>query len=464
MVSAMHALFVCLSLGFATSIGKKVWGWNRSYQFIAPILFGFTFEGVSLFGIGGNDLVGMAYGLVATFYCFYLLSKTRITWSQLTFGLLLIVGLATIKVFFTVYACLVLVYLLAGAWHKLPDIKQTKKQFLRLTGLLLIMFVLAYLPWLIRAYIATGRPMDPLGIPELTNQFYIDQGGGTAVSHWTDFIFTRFYASIGPMLFFIYSPLVFAGVLSIFNKSIREKAASLWLLACLGFLVVFFASITLAWRYYMPQATILAFLGVAVLIQISKSFDLFRYLAVGAILAVLVVSTGLRVIYTSAATAGAQVTDATIEKDLYIRNFTGVENYLSRKITTDYGYVQLQSPEGLTPTEKIFIGNTYEPIPILQQPINDYDVRNIHNLAYVKNPVLESTMDPKAFEGIENVSQFRDLLRSHKIRYIVTRKSMNELCQFVGMQNPQACDDPSVFKNVLTDDIWKVNWYILVGN
>ncbi len=181
MVSGIHALFVCLGLGYTTSIGKKMWGWNRGYQFIVPILVGFTFEGVSLFGIGGNDLLGMAYGVVASLYCFYVLSKPKLSWSQLTIGLLLIVGAATIKIFFTVFAGLILVYLLAGAWSKLPDIKQPKKQLLRLVGLLLVTFIFTYLPWLIRAYLATGRPLDPMGVPGLTEQFYIDQGGGTAL-------------------------------------------------------------------------------------------------------------------------------------------------------------------------------------------------------------------------------------------------------------------------------------------
>ncbi len=463
-ISSMHALFVCLSVGFATSIGKKIWGWNKANQFLAPILIGFTFETVSLFGIGGNDLIGLAFGVVATLYCLYLFNKPKITWSQFIISLLLIVGLATIKIFFTVYASLVLVYLLVEAWPKLPTTKESNKKLFKLAGILLVTFFVAYLPWLIRAFVATGRPLDPLGIPELTNQFYIDQGGGTAVSHWTDFIFKRFYASIGPMLFFIYSPLVLAGVLSIFNKNIRAKAANLWLVSCLGFLVVFFASITLAWRYYMPQATLLVFLGIAVLIDISKSFDLFKYLAVGTLLAVLVATIGLRVIYTTAATAGAQVTDATIEKIIYVRHFTNVNDYLSKKITTDYGYIQQQSPEGLTATEKIFIGNTYEPIPILQQPISDYDVRNIHNLAYVKNPIFESTMDPEVFEDIKDISEFKALLKAQQIRYIVSRKSMAELCQHVGVQDSTSCETETNFKKVLADDTWHVNWYMMVGN
>jgi hypothetical protein len=462
-VNGGQAFIVCMSLGFASKIGKKVWGWNNWQQFIVPILLGFSFEGVSLLGIGGNDLLGLAYGLVATLYCFYLLTKPKVTWSQLTYGLILIVGLATVKVFFTVYACMVLVYLLAGSWDKLPDIRKPKKQLLKLVRLLLIIFVITYLPWLLRAYIATGRPFDPLGIPGLNAMFYINQGGGTAVNHWTNFVFTRLYSSIGQMLFFVYSPLVLVGVLSVFHKTIRAKATNLWLLAFLGFWVVFFASITLAWRYYLPEATILAFLGIATVIELNKNFDLFGHLAVWGVIGAIVVTTGLRVIYTSSSTAAATVTDASIQGIIYVRHFTGTDNYLNKEISPSYSYVQEQSPRGLSPTEKLFIGNTYQPIPLLVQPVSSYDLLNIHNLAYVHNPVLESTMNPKAFENIKTVSQFVSVLKSNHIRYILSRKSMSQVCQFVGVQNPLTCANPAVFKTVLVDNAWDVTWYKLAG-
>jgi hypothetical protein len=428
-----------------------------------PILLGFSFEGVSLFGVGGNDLHGLAYGLVATLYCFYLLSKPKVTWSQLTLALLLVVGLATIKVFFTLYACLVLVYLLAGSWHRLPAVTKASKQLWKLAVLLLIIFVLTYLPWLLRAYIATGRPLDPLGTPGLNAQFYVNQGGGTAVNHWTNFIFTRFYSSIGPMLFFIYSPLVLVGVLSVLHKTIRATATNLWILSLLGFWVVFFASITLGWRYYLPEATLLSFLGIATLLELSKKLDLFVHLVLWAVLGVLLLTTGLRVIYTTSATAAADVTDAGIQRVIYVRHFTNIDNYLNQKISPSYTYVQEQSPSGLTPNEKIFVGNTYQPIPLLYQPISSYDLANIHNMAYIKNPILESTMDPKAFEHITNVQQFVGLLKSNHIRYIVSRKGMSQLCQFVGVQNPATCN-PAIFKTVLVDNTWNVTWYKLVGN
>ena len=461
MVNGIQALLVVMSLGFATKVGRKIWGWSSVNQFIVPIVLGFSFEGVCLLGLGGNDLLGLAYGLVATLYAFYLISKPKTTWGQLAIGLLLIVGLATVKVFFTIYAFLVLVYLLAGVWDKLPDTRKPKKQLLKLVYLLLIIFVVAYLPWLIRAYTATGHPLDPLGTPGLNAEFYTNQGGGTPLNHWTNFIFTRLYASIGPMLFFVYSPLLLVGLLSLFHKTIRAKATNLWLVAFVGFWAVFFASITLAWRYYLPEATILAFLGIAALIELNKSFDLFGRLVVWSVLAVIIATTGLRVFYTTSATGVATVTDAGTQRITYVRHFTNTDNYLNETIPPTYNYVQEQSPDGLSPKEKIFVGNTFQPIPLLSAPISNYDLSNIHNLAYIKNPILETTLNPKAFQHIHSSNQFIALLKANHIRYILTRKNMTQVCQFLGVQDPAVCADQSIFKTVLVDKTWNVTWYRL---
>jgi hypothetical protein len=461
MVNGIQALIVCMSLGFATKIGKKIWGWSRINQFIVPIVLGFSFEGICLLGLGGNDLLGLAYGLVATLYCFYLISKPKVTWGQLTTGLLLIVGLATIKVFFTIYAFMVFVYLLAGAWDKLPGIRKPKKQLLKLTYLLLAIFIVTYLPWLIRAYLATGRPLDPLGTPGLNEGFYTEFGGGTPVNHWTNFIFTRLYSSIGPILFFVYTPLLIVGLLSVFHKTIRAKATNLWLVSFAGFWIVFFASTILAWRYYLPEATLLAFLGIAALIELNKSFDLFGRLVVWGILVAIVLTTGLRVFYTTSSTGAATLTDAGSQRVTYVSHFTNTTNYLNQTISPSFNYVQEKSPKGLSPNEKIFVGNTFQPIPLLVRPVSNYDMNNIHNLAYIKNPVLETTLDPKAFEDIDSSDHFIDLLKANHIRYIVTRKDITQVCQFVGVLNPEVCANKSMFRKVLVDNSWNVTWYKL---
>lgn len=463
-INGIQALVVCMSLGYATKIGNKVWGWSKSYQFFVPILLGFGYETAALFGTGGDDLLGLAYGLVATLYCFYILTKPKISWGQLAYGLLLVVSLATIKAFTTIYACLVLVYLLAGAWNKLIDVRDTKKRLIKLSGLLVIIFAITYLPWIIRAYIATGRPLDPLGTPGLINSLYADSGGGTPVNHWTNYVFTRIYSSFWPMLIFVYSPMVLAGLFALTHKKIRARATELWLLSFVGFWLVFIASIALEWRYYLPQATLLAFLGIATIIEINKDLDLFGKLLTWTVLVVLVATTGLRVVYTTIATTSATVTDATIQKTIYVRHFTGVDDYLNKMILPPYDYVQEQSPAGLTPSEKIFVPYTFSKVPLLYQKERNTRLTDIHNLAYINNPILEVQMDPRIFENITNANQLVALLKSNHIRYILGRRSMSQFCEYIGVKTPPACDSPTIFKPVFYDKIWQVTWYKIVGD
>jgi hypothetical protein len=460
MVNSIQASMVAVALVFASKVGKKVWGWGKFYQYIVPLVLGASFETMSILGGGGNDLLGLSYGLVAALYAFYLLKKREVSWYELTLALLLIVGFATVKVFFTIYAALVLVYLLIGVWNKLSYAHAVRKQLIRLAFLLLAVFAITYLPWIIRSEMATGRLLDPVGTPGFNALFYYNQGGGTALNHWTNYVFTRFYDSLGPMLFFVYSPLVLVGVLSIYNKAVRKRAANLWVLASVGLISVFFASITLDWRYYLPQITVLMFLGVVTLMHVMDDFDLFGRLAIWAVILLVAITSFVRVLFTLPDVSGFP----SINHDIYVSHFTTINAYLDRKLSTAYDYVQQTSPSGLSPNEKIFIGNTYQPIPLLKQPINNYELANIHNLAYVNNPILEPTMDEKDIQQIKNLGDFTALLRTNHIRYIVTRKNIGQVCSFLGVKDYTSCNNPKIFKPVLYDPQWKVSWYKLVAN
>ncbi len=439
-INTVQAFLLALSLVFATRVGALTWGWTRLQQFAAPMLVGGTYLTLSQLGMGGSDIAGVAYGLVASLYCFHILKKISISWHEFIVGTLLIVGLASLKIFFTIFAVFVFLYFIICAWGKLQENKRT----LKLVLYLLAIFTVTYLPWIVRSYIATGRLLDPVGAPGLNEEIYIEAGGGNVLNHWTNFIFGRFYSSIIPVLTFIYSPLLLAGVLSVFYKPLKREVSNLGIIAFVGFWVVFFASLALQWRYYLPPATILVFLGLASLIYWIKGLDAFGKSAVWSLMFLLVLTSCVRAVYTKT----DSFNDPSIEGDLYARHFTTTDNYLNNKVSKYYGYVQQKSPSGLTSKENILVANTYS---------DEVLAKGIHNLAYMNNPYIEPTINKDSFSSIRTVSDLKNLLEKDNVRYLVARDTMSNFCKSLEIRDYKLCQ--SSFEQVLTDNEWSVKWY-----
>lgn len=448
-VNTFYALFLSISLMYASLIGKKLFAWDKATQFITPILLGATYESLRLLGTGGNDLIGVAYATVATLTIVYIQSKNKITWYQFTIALLLIVGLASTKVFFLILASLLVAYLVIGSWNKLSVKSSVKHKLVIMLFVLFLVFTVTFLPWLIRSYLATGKILYPLGTSGFSEGVLRSEGGGTPVNHWTKFIFERFYSSILPILTFIYSPIILIGFFSIVSKKIRDKLSNLWLVSGLGLFVVFFASIALQWRYYLPSAILLIFIGLVVIYEFAKSLDIFGKLVLIGIGIVLVLGSCARVMWSSSDTTGLP----SINGDLYISNFKGVDGYLNTKLSQGtYDYVQEVEPSDLGDNEKIYIGNAYlKPLPIY----------GMMKLAYVDNPIMERTINYKEFSNIESAKQFMGVLKDNKVRYILTHDTMTDVCKIMGIKDYLSCNDPDLVRHALHDDRWNVDWYIL---
>jgi len=443
-VNTIQALSLAISLIFAGQVGARVFKWGKFAQFSAPILIGGTYETFRILGIGGNDILGLAYGITSAIFCFYILQKSKISWNNFIIGVLLIVGLASIKIFFSILAFLLLIYLVFESWNGLPFSSNHKKRLLALSGILVILFIVTYLPWILRSYFSTGRLLDPIGQPEINARSYLE-AGGTALNHWTNFVFERFYSSVIPILTFVYSPLVILGLASIFNKNIRSKISSIWLIAISGFILTFFISISLQWRYYLPTATLVIFLGTVVLFSFIETggFSRFFKIALTGFAALFIVLTILRVIITPSDKTGLP----NINRDIYIYHFSSTGDYLSTKLSGSiYDYVQETSPKDLNPEEKIFIGNGSD--------------LTLHNLAYVKNPFLENNTDKKEFSSVKTFYQLKDWLLKENVRYIIVRNhKMSDICKEIGIEDYKACDNQDSFKFVLHDKKWNIDWY-----
>lgn len=446
MINATQAFLLFFSLIFATKIGRKLWGWGRFHQLAAPLLLGGTYVGLTQFGSGGNDTAGLAYALVAALYVFYILRGQAISWFQFIIGVLLVVALASVKIFFAIFALFILAYLLVGAWPKLPEANRNRRLF-RLGLILAVIFIVTYLPWVIRSYAATGRPLDPLGSPGFNQEVYLNEGGGSALNHWTSYIFDRFYGSIWPIMTFVYSPLVLIGSLSILHKKIRLAAGNLWLVAFLGLWVVYFADIALQWRYFLPSAVILSFLGLATLIYALKEFDLFGRLLVWSLLIVFLLTAGARAVLTPT----DKTNDPSINRNIYVRHFAGSDSYLRAKLVDIvHDYNQDASPAGLNPNERILIGNVYW---------HDILAVGIHNMAYINNPILEPSVNKSDFAHISSAGNVVSLMQSHHIRFMLAREDVNDVCRTWGASDYNHCSDLLV--PVLKDPHWNVTWYKL---
>jgi hypothetical protein len=346
-----------------------------------------------------------------------------------------------------IFAAILVAYLVIGCWDKITSPSSTTKKGLAILAVLAITFVVTFLPWLIRSYLETGKILYPVGTPGFSEGVYRSEGGGSSVNHWTKFVFDRFYSSILPMITFVYSPIIGIGVASVLSPKFRKVVSSLWIVALFGWLAVYFASIALQWRYYLPPAILLILLGLIVIFRFTKNLDMFGKIAILGAGVLLTMFSFYRVTFSAPDTTGLP----SINGNLYVSNFSGTNDYINTKLSIGtYDYVQQESPSDLRDDENIFIGNAYvKPLPIY----------GMMKLAYVNNPILEHTIDTDKFSDIQDVDSFLRILADNKVRYVLTHDKMTDVCKVIGIKQYSSCDSSLVFEPVLHDERWDVNWY-----
>lgn len=450
-INTITACYVILSLALSSKLITKIWNIQKYYIPVIILILGSTYELLRMIGTGGNDLLGACYGLVAVLYCHWALKikKSQLTWSEWVIGVLLIVGLASVKFFFSIFAALVLLYFVISSLEKFKTTNTTYfKIFLKQVAFLFIIFALTYLPWLIRSYVASGHILYPVGAPGFNEGVYWSEGGGTALNHWTQYVFDRFSTSVIPILIFVYSPLVLIGTLAIFNKDIREKSISLWLLAVTGLWVTFIASIALQWRYSLPPALVVITLGLVVAISFLKHLDVFGKIVLTSFAILLITLSLGRTVFSSQDRTGFP----SVNGDLYISNYNGINNYIDSKLSHHvYDYVQQAQPADLKPNELIYLGNAG-----VEKNIPIYGMQKI---AYVKNPFIEYTINPSVFKDVKTAEQLAYTLKSNGVRYMLSQGNPKEVCEFTKINKPETCEN--IFKKNFVDTKWKKTWYKL---
>lgn len=433
-INFMQAFTLMLALWFVVRTSVKLWNWGRIPQILAPLMLGMNYEAVAAFGTGYSDIFGLTVGMVTALYVFYLLSQKTISWPRFLVAILLLVAFATLKIFFTVVAVVLFAYLLFNSWKKLP-----KNQ--RLITVVLIIAgsgAVFYLPWLARSYHATGRLFDPVGNPAVNADVYLNSGGGTAINHWTEYITKRFYDSALPFLSFIYSPLILFGVLSIFSTSLRRKIEDFWLVGVVGSILVFTLSIALQWRYNLPATFILLYLGLVLLIEISRKLSLFGQLMAWSLPIIFVISVVPRVIYSPSQANGIPNNFGKI----YAFSHQSRDVWLDQHLSQTYDYRPQMLPQDLSESETIFVGG-------------------LHNLAYIDNPMLEADSLPEVFKRVTSPEDLAQLLKNNGVRYMLVKGTLSEACSKMPIKTISDCETSTAWQLISTDQFYGARWFKL---
>lgn len=411
-INTFQLLIVTCALAWVVKIGKDTFQWKAPTQFLAIFILGISVATLKWYGTAYNDLIGLIFGLTAALYAHKILLKKEIAWSSYCMVWLLIIGAATVKFFFTLFAAAIAVYFLLQSYKKLSF---SRNKLLTVIATILVMFVFLYLPWLIRAYVETGRPLDPVGSPGLNADSYKLAGSGNFLTHWNGFIFERLYINLPHILFTMFTPFFGLGILSIVSNKNREKIQDLWFLATISFLTLYLIVIYNDDRYYFPSAALLIFLGINFLDSIYwKHLSIF---AKSATAFVLLLITGLTLWWDL-----YQMIH--VKNDIYLISGQNHNQYLESKIgESKHEYFPSNNspkPIDLSPDEKIFVGG-------------------INNTGYIPNPTLDPNAQFRKFENVHNLEDFANLLESHKIRYLLVSTDFQKTCNLINLGQDPEC-------------------------
>lgn len=446
-VNFVQTIVVALGLLLANQFGAQLFNWGKLTQLVAPSLLGINLATIIWYGAGYNDLYGMVFGLLTALYAYYLSRKDRIYFDEfLTLGLL-IAATFLIKLFFAMFACLVFVYFFATSLGKLEFLLESNvrsRAFWRLNNLkLLALPVLAVLgifilPWLIRSFVFTGRILDPVGAPGMSEDLYWYAGSNTPANHWFKFVWYRLYHSLGHMFIWQYSPLFMLGALAFLNQNFWQKYRHLWLLAVGSFGLIFFLSIVLEWRYFLPSAALLAFLGLTVLGE-TRNYLSERLFNIS-----LLVSLFLLI---SITWYSGYHTDGR-GRDMYLLTNESIDTFLAKRSGTSifdyYASGQTPRPKDLNKQEKIF-------------------VIGVHNLAYIENPILDIYAHGPKFDGIKTTQELVELLKAENVRFILSkRQDIISFCRERQFTDWWRCTNDNDYWTVdVYDEPQQATWYRL---
>lgn len=457
-VNLIQMLFLGTSLSYLLVVCRRYLRWRPWILVTAPLLLAITVEGLDWsFGTGFNDSVALAIGFVLA-GLYVTVRKTKLTWELFGFGILAIIALATVKLYFTMCAVPFFIWF---AWRAHRDLSGAAK-VRRMLEATVVLGAIFYLPWLVRAYLESGRPLDPVGAPGLNEDSYRNAGSLTAENHWTSFIFTRFRDYLPTIAVSAYNPLFLVGMLSIAHPHVRKHYAGLWAVGFAGFWFVYFAAIVTNWRYMFPAAAILLFLGLVSVVESRKPtwFNLGWLTAVGALTVTAIFYNVRQVLpWTDWLILGLAVVGVAVVGYAWLKRDTRVligavivtllifSGAVIRIVTTHNGgnYIESgQSRLNYVDARSVFPYDAY-PAATLTPP--GYTVTEpifavgVHNLAYVENPTLEAQTTPQYFRGVTNAASLAERLKAEGVRFVLLMDPslFPKTCQEIGVTDADTC-------------------------
>jgi hypothetical protein len=296
------------------------------------------------------------------------------------------------------------------------------------------MAVVLILPWMIRSFVFTGRLLDPVGAPGLSQDAFNTGGAGSQSNYWRSFLWDRFWnRHLMQILFILFSPFMAVGLFSIFNKKFRENHHLIWLFALLTFALVYLLNFVGTLRYQLASTVVIVICGFVVWDYIIKSSKVQTELKLlSAMIVILVLFSNLL------QTANRPLMLKTQDKHAYMVSL--------RDPDVTYYQTTAALPSDLDTDENIYISGF------------------INRTAYIENPIYESRIQTNLFTQVSTVEGFVEVLKSQNIRYILDKdESIQQWCEFAGVKDSSRCEgETSFWKVELNDTANGVRWLKLI--
>jgi hypothetical protein len=441
-INSIHAFTLGLALLYTTITAKITFGFNRLATFVTPLFLGSNAVIFFLLGTGYNDSYGIAFGLITTLFIFQLSKQKSIQLVEIIVAMMLILLLALLKIFFAIHGFLLLLYLIGVIQHKWKD----RDKSISLRSVIISFFALFcifFLPWVIRSYLFTGRPLHPVGDPGLELDAYNFAGSISRYNHWSGFIWERFNNVLLSVSIFQYSPFFALGIFSIFLFKIREKYNELWIISFVSFWFLFFTSIVLEIRYLMSSAIVIIFLGIISFSSFIKKLP--AYLQLFALILPLgyVVLSGIAV--------------SNVSRNLYkLYLYPALRNGTTPQQAAEKGTSANQEP--FYPKEK---NSTIFAQPEDIKPDDIVMPINVSHLAYIDYPIFHFNINAKAFGNATTADQFFEVLKQNNVKYLLTYNKATPSfdCTNLKIYQPETCNDPKYSELIVSGKPEFYSWY-----
>lgn len=428
-INWIQAILVGLSGYFAGWLGKKHLQFNWLFKLATPTLLGLTTTGIFYLGGGYNDLYGYAFALITTLYVYNTLIQTKLESTQLYISILLIIATGLLKIFFSIYACILLAFVVVSVWEKL----RFTKKFFNFALFCIAAFVVFVAPWLLRSYLETGNILYPIGEPWLSRGVYQDIGVGTEDKLYGDFIWERFFEITPKILIQYFSPLVFFGVIGIVKLKDKITLSKIWYTAVFSLIITIFLLIKVNPRYLLGPISVLMFLGLTFLNDVSKKRGLF-------------ISATILLIPALFLNLAQQYNDQKTDYKgrQFLHSGHTIESYIdfhNRKHANYFRTENTPIPDGLNEDMPIYLAG-YKFSAYIENPYYNYK----HHRQFF-NP-----------EEINTVEDFKNNMRELGITYVLSRdKDINRECKAFKIPDHERCHQQ--FEIVLFDSYHKAFWY-----